>query len=523
MEIDYYSIKKKAGIYFLFPAIIFAFGYLRFPYALLVAVSETVCVILFLRKSNTTEDKAESIEISCQELVIFLLICIVWAALGGLYGLGYQTSDWDMRNSLCHDLVTHPWPVIYEGKNTALCYYIGFWMVPAAVGKLAGLFWGEAIAFRVARVMVGVVASIGLFIIILLLNVYFQTHTKRERTIVLLMFVFFSGMDIIGVLITHYWEAFSPDLMHLEWWTGYQYTSLTACIYWVFNQTIIPWMVTLCFLMEKDSRNYVFLASACILCGPLPLIGLAAYMVTREIARIIGCIKGRKRKKEVLESLFSVSNLVCLLGVCPMLCAYIMSNDAFTRGVSIGKEASKAAANQITGFWPSSWYPLKNENTVFFVLFSVFLEVGVYLILLWKDYHKDLLYQMVLLSLIIIPFIHVGNAQDFCMRASVPGVFIVMLLCTDYMLRRFGSREAVHTNGRTKGLRTVILCICLCIGAATPGMELWRGIYKVASERTIHQAVLSPGTLDETEPSINFESTGYQDKFFFKYLAKSTE
>lgn len=60
---------------------------------------------------------------------------LLWGYLGGQTGFFYQNSDWGYRNAIYRDLITNSWPVYYPQKDTALVYYIGHWLVPAALTK----------------------------------------------------------------------------------------------------------------------------------------------------------------------------------------------------------------------------------------------------------------------------------------------------------------------------------------------------------------------------------------------------
>lgn len=97
--------------------------------------------------------------------------------------------------------------------------------------------------------------------------------------------IFFSGMDILGALYSSRLpDLLAYDAMHLEWWTNdFQFSSLTTCLFWVFNQTVGAWLATVCFLQEKDCRNYLLLGTACLMCGPFPFVGLVIFMVVRGI------------------------------------------------------------------------------------------------------------------------------------------------------------------------------------------------------------------------------------------------
>mgnify|MGYP000190543062 CR=1 FL=1 len=105
--------------------------------------------------------------------------------------------------------------------------------------------------------------------------------------------------------------------MHLEWWTNdFQFSSLTTCLFWVFNQTVGAWLATVCFLQEKDCRNYLLLGTACLMCGPFPFVGLVIFMVARGIVLLA------QRQKGVLQSAFSPANMLVLVVVLSITASY---------------------------------------------------------------------------------------------------------------------------------------------------------------------------------------------------------
>ena len=72
------------------------------------------------------------------------------------------------------------------------------------------------------------------------LLVYLRADTGKKQGIGLLFLIFFSGMDILGALYSSRLpDLLAYDAMHLEWWTNdFQFSSLTTCLFWVFNQTV---------------------------------------------------------------------------------------------------------------------------------------------------------------------------------------------------------------------------------------------------------------------------------------------
>lgn len=93
----------------------------------------------------------QGITLSVPKLVLLFALMLLWGYLGGQTGFFYQNSDWGYRNAIYRDLITNSWPVYYPQKDTALVYYIGHWLVPAALTKPVYVLFGMDIAWMFAR------------------------------------------------------------------------------------------------------------------------------------------------------------------------------------------------------------------------------------------------------------------------------------------------------------------------------------------------------------------------------------
>lgn len=68
---------------------------------------------------------------------------------------------------------------------------------------------------------------------------------------------------------------------------GYQYTPNTGLMKWVFNQTIVPWLLTTLFLLHKDDISvYAYIGVLMLPYGPLPFVGIFLIMVLWAFSKI---------------------------------------------------------------------------------------------------------------------------------------------------------------------------------------------------------------------------------------------
>ena len=118
------------------PIAIFLFGWLRLPIALLSVAALLLGVSLTLRKFEYKDLKGA---LRSQFLVGAFFIVLIWVALSGIGGFGYQNSDFSGRNAVFRDLINHAWPVTYDcplgsspqsacGSGGALVYFFTYWL-----------------------------------------------------------------------------------------------------------------------------------------------------------------------------------------------------------------------------------------------------------------------------------------------------------------------------------------------------------------------------------------------------------
>lgn len=516
MVINYSKLKRIVFLYLSLPVLVFLAFYLR-------PVIAIPCFLVFLfalfaSLKNNPEENVKEIRISLKLMCFLFFIVLLWTFLGGLNGHWFQSSDWDCRNAIFRDLITHPWPVVYEKSNSALSYYFGHWLPVAAISKVIYWIFGEIIAWEFGQNLLWIWTTVGLFLILLLLLLYCNVRNKKQISIVAMVFVFFSGMDIVGAIITNKISyLLSLPIMHLEWWCrSYQFSSITTCVFWVFNQSIIPWLVVMCFLFENSFRNYLFLAISCLACGPFPFVGLAILMISKMISKLVFAIK-KNLLKDFFMEVFSLSNIICLVFIFPIYFFFYASNNAFSgtfKKAVISSEllsAQESSKHSITNFY--DWlYEHIFKFSIFFIL-----EVGCYFLLLFKEHKKDLIYYVSLISLILIPHFRVGLSIDFCMRASIPMIFIVMVFCCDFLVKK--SDTLFFKTKNKLDVKTLILIFVLFLGAFTPITEINRGVFNAIHERKIPSAYDPIYSFDGDSASFNFSASDYQKSFFFKYIA----
>lgn len=532
--------------YIALPFLIFAAGFLKLQFA--IPVSACIILAVFLASRDSEGIKPLSVNrTGLTRIAAGVILIIAIVLLSGIGNIFWQNNDHATRNTLFDILVNFSWPPKYvndAGTETGIVYYIGFWLPSAVLGKLAGLEAGYI--FQI------VWAALGLCIIWYLLC---AMH-KKVVLYPLVMFLFFSGMDIIGngciqnmfsqltTLQKGTW-AFSqgsPITTHIEWWASYfQYSSHTTQLFWVFNQCIPVWIATLLLLVEKNNKNLVFIMGLTLLSSTLPFIGLIPIFVWCAVCDHEGELLDRPFTRDVKKSFFSLftfQNVVGggLSGILSFL--YLIGNIASTTSASSNSASAASGAAPTEGFSlftftltliifgvlylvATSDVKRKPSHILYFIpivmlaclisgisgiklelyILFVLFEFVLLSLLIIPAYGKSSLFFITVSCLFIIPFFKVGKSIDFCMRASIPPL-VVLCLFSINSLRKYFSEK--------KYLLATLLCAILLIGAATPVKEIARTI-----EATVYEV--------QTKGSVQNDNKTVQNVFSGKNFTGKTK
>jgi len=530
-------------VYIALPVFIFLAGWLRLVVAVPVCAVFLISVFLMLR--NRPEPVAWHLSKAQGGIILAsLIILAVWVFLSGQGGFAFQNSDYQYRNAIFHDLINKSWPVIYNysaqnsaagisivsASNTAiLTYYIGFWLPGALVGKLFG--WYAANVFLYFWSLSGVV-----------LVTYYLFRTLRKASVwTVLIFIFFSGMDVLGYYLSN-WSLPGP-IQHIEWWSGLQYSSNTTLLFWVFNQTIVMWLAVLLIMNLKNSRSLFFLYAMLLLQGPFPFLGMLPIVLWKAYQ---GYPLDLKKKGSKYVNAAAAFFLWFWSGV-----RRALTFENIFGGISVLSIVYLYLSNNISASTTGI-----NKLTFNYYLFIIF-ECGLYLLFLYVDHKKKPLYWICVGSLLVIPFFEIGSSQDFCMRVSIPALFMVQIMIQQSLLGRrdmqnddvnlgradvpvrrdgktasyksahavqntaaqqSGNSRGIVTGGESKLIR-VILIVFLIIGAVVPVQEMLRSIvYTLPPYKyTWSDSIKTLGN-DMTSAS-NFLGLT-KDNLFYEYLAR---
>lgn len=126
-----------ALIYLYCPICLFLWTWTR-PLVAVPAVVVSIFTVYRLFSRFGAADTERDVQISPGMLLFLIVYLSAVALICGWGDFMSQAADWAKHNALLQDLTYQSWPVFYRDAVTPslLTYYIGQYLVPAAVGKL---------------------------------------------------------------------------------------------------------------------------------------------------------------------------------------------------------------------------------------------------------------------------------------------------------------------------------------------------------------------------------------------------
>lgn len=486
------SVYRATYAYLALPLFIFLLSWLDYKFSIVLSLFFAVA---FYKIWQGIDDHAEC-SFSHKMVGLSLLVAIIWCFFAGIGYFYYQSWDYHFRNALFRDLINYEWPVFYPQANTPLVYYIGYWLFPALLAHITNLIGHNATtSFMVGNIFLFIYAVLGVSLVFLHIAQAISVKNAKSLFVALIIFVFFSGLDLIGYLFFQIVEQ--PFQYHLDWWATFmQYSSMSTNMFWVFNQFIATALVTLLIFNERQIKNFGFLAVLLLFLAPYPTAGVGVLMLAYAGKTFF---TAQDKKKFVIDDIFSIPNLIGVFWLLPILFLYFITN-------SEGMD--------------KLWYIFDFTTPQRLILFMV-LEFLLYIALIGYSFRKDVFFITLLVSLLLIPFFRIDQQNNFCMRASEPALILLAIYCIKFLFMSY--RE-----DKNRYLRIILIWLLL-IGSATPLMEFYRGIHYVLEYHKINLVKDEIYTLDQAfvampefgwDANHQYTAQNYKKDIFWQYLAK---
>jgi len=373
-----------------------------------------------------------------RSFAIALAISVALFALGGEGRFFYANTDWQIRDAVLRDMATNPWPYAYDIDGSAyfLRAPLGTYLLPAMFGANADLALLLCNSLRLALLL-----TLG----------WHLFETRRERAIGLVVFLLFSGWDVVGTAL---YAAIGAHLSwdHLEPWNfGYQYSSHVTQAFWVPQHALAGWTCALTFLLWRKGLVPVGIFAASIplvaIWSPLAIMGAVPFAV------FAGSTVLRKRAFGISD--VAIAAVAVLIALPALLYLQV---DAASVGMHILR-----------------------TNPLIWAL-CVGLEVLPFTVPLLIEKESPAsdrtVLRLIQFLLLAMPLIQVGVSADFQMRASIMPLALLSILFAQWVCRlieRDPKRSAAIAYAGA----------AVALGAVTPMLEIRRAVADGPSPRPL--------------------------------------
>lgn len=501
LHISRRALRCAALAALLLPAAAFLLTWVRPLAAIPCVLAIAAAFILYGRKREQADlfgHTEDDFELPLSALLAVVLCALAWTFFSGIGGCFYQNEDHYGRNAIFHDLLNHDWPVYFEGTSYALDYYVGFWILPALVGKLFAVLLGASWLWPAANAALFVQTVWFLVLTFLLLLSIVQVRSLGKVCLSLVLFVLFSGMDVLMA-------RYNPEAWRhqIEWWAQcYQFSSNTTCLFWVYNQAVPAWLATMLLLSApEDIGSFALIGLAALPFSPLPLMGLMVYFVGTALCRLAALIHAQglaHGTQALLGECFKGRNVLAIVGLFPVFALYFSAN-----------AASGNAPLRFDIYIDSLGL---GSAVKLLILFDV-IEFACFSLVMGPRFWRSRMFWLTQISLILAPMFKIGYNMDFSMRASIPALCALCVFAIRFLTEK--------KTALCRKLSAALLAVLLTIGAVTPLEEFRRGVYKVREAGTIFLTADPFGTvLHPDADTDNFICRDVESHLFYRYLAK---
>ena len=516
------AIKKKAGLgalvmtartyyilcmsFLMIPVLIFCAGYLRLYIGIPVALVFVALLVFAVRgpgyKSSSLK---EFIKLPWSYVIICIVLALLLSFVTGIGEFVYSLEDHVYRRAMLRDLINYEWPVIYDtstqtnpvvaeffadhASKSALTYYFTYFLPAALIGKIGGMTAG-CIALLIWN-------SLGIFLIFLGMTVF----AKRPSFAGPFILVFFAGLDAIPNAIN--------AVCHYDWWLwmeGYVpylcYVANFTELCDVFHQIIPCFIIVLLLMTQPDTRSEGLTASLLFAYSPWATIGILPLAIGAFFRKEGGAGKGITAVKNIFTpvNILAAGLMLFLFG------SFYMSNSG---SISFQGIAWTLYAN------PLLYIPA--------YLIFIAVEVLPFYLILRGRYGKDPMFAAACLTLVLLPVYVVSEMNDFTMRGSMPALFVIQLLLTSIVAEKAHKNEVPKETGARIKTALASLALILMMFPALLNMFVIFGNEIKGSPNNV-EAIGSYGNIEDESYlghiTNNFMAEGYEDSFFYKYLAR---
>ncbi len=493
------------------PLFMFFLGYLKLTVAIPLTLIFGGIVLFCVSDCLNDPDGVKlsrhenDLKVPVSYIIGFAVTALAISFVSGVGEYICTVQDHPFRRAILRDLINYDWPVIYDystqtnpevraiygiaSGERAFSYYFIYWMPAALAGKIFGFEFGNFILL--------LWNSLGIFLSFMTVSAVIKRFTRW----VPFFYVFFAGLDILpnaAYLLTQYegwyWvEGWVPVMTYVS-----NFRELAS----VFNQMVPCFLIVALILMSKNTRSMGLTAGILFCYSPWAVFGIIPM-----IAAVIFSKKHRAAKMSVrLANIFSPVNIASAVLLLTVFGSYYMSNPA------------------ATGYRGFAWefFVYRYMFIPAYLLF-ISMEVLPFVILLYKSRKKDPVFWAAVITLLIIPVYQVSGMNDLCMRGSMPALFFFCIYLSGVIADVMDVKNTPTTKKGWLRSAAIMLTVILMMFPACFNLFTITGSV-VTGDRNDKEDIGSFGNINDAQYAEvvqeQFFAEGFEDSFFYRYLAK---
>ena len=457
-------------LYLILPYMIFLITWVKY----FISIPSLILVIIatYFTIKDTKKHYNISYNFNLFSLILLFIIITVWVILLGVGNIYLPSGDTIYgRYAIFKDLIEFPFPIIYPENGYGFVYYFAHWIIPAIFGKIFN--------YNVANIILILWTSLPLFLTLILLSIYLNKIKTKQIFIILLIFILF----VPPSLIFHKEGNFGKGLLTV-------FATSYINIFNLFNQSPAIYLMSVLFLLQKNSFNFAFLGLSIMLYSPYATLGIIPFMIAKSIIEI-------SADKNELKNIFSVSNILSSISIFPILLLYFSSTATKSDGLRF----------------------VLTDYPVLYLIELFMIKFGIIFILLFKYNKKNYLFYVSLFTLIAVSLIQYSGDHNFH-RTNITALFFLSIFLTDYFINHFNENS----------LRKYLLLIIFMMGIFRGYIELDQIDFYLKQIKTFGKVNMEDMAVNKTfntkNNSWHLRTITCQDidnSTFFKYIAKDNK
>jgi hypothetical protein len=273
------------------PQVLFLLGWVK-PW---LALPASILVLAGAYRAMSENPTPPAGEVRAAAVASILGLIVLVVAYSGAGGYAEPSAGRSLSDSVARDLTEYAWPIAYPaagsgGEVAVLASPMADSLVPAAFGKLLGRDAARHLGFLWAVLGVSL-ATFG-----------FLRLVGRVSPLYALLFLFFGGLDVLGLRITAnlwQWDGTEPLAFWMDFAARRQpqggfldgvrwvYLSNADALYFSAGDVLGCWPALLVTMHDAIRRRTcsraVFLWSCCLLYSPLTFLGMVPFLAVAII------------------------------------------------------------------------------------------------------------------------------------------------------------------------------------------------------------------------------------------------